>query len=364
MQDEDRTKPMTHRERVLTAFHHREPDRVPLDYMANAEIHAALHAHFGLAEDESCALSERLGVDFRGVYVGYTGQPLHEAPPGYQVDERGARMRWVEHAAGGYWDFCDFPLAGTITVDQAKAWPFPHPDDYDYGTLPSRCEAVQGYAIVLGGAGVGCILNNLGSIRGMDGVLCDVLTEEPAGMMLIDRFNELQLEVARRALSAAGKLADVFCVGEDLGTQRGPIVNPETFRRIIKPRMQRFIDEAKKYGLLVMMHSCGSSSWAFDELAGMGVDIIDTLQPEAAGMGPAYLKRVFGKKLSFHGAISTTGALSFGGVQDVRDEVRRVLDVMMPGGGYALAPSHAIQSNSPVENVLALYETAREYGVY
>jgi uroporphyrinogen decarboxylase len=136
------------------------------------------------------------------------------------------------------------------------------------------------------------------------------------------------------------------------------------FTSVIRPRTQRFIDEAKKHGLPVMMHTCGSSSWAFDELAEMGVDIIDTLQPEPANMDPAYLKQQFGHKLAFHGAISTTCALSFGTVDDVRDEAKRVLDIMMPGGGYALAPSHAIQSNSPVENVLALYETAREYGVY
>jgi uroporphyrinogen decarboxylase len=356
--------PTTRAQRVLTAFGRREPDRVPIGYYANAEIDEALKRHFGLGKDQSEELADRLGVDFRGVYVGYTGPPLHDVPEGYHVDERGARMRWVEHGAGGYWDFCDFPLAGTLSMDQARSWPFPDPDDYNYDDLLPRCEACADYALVLGGAGVACILNNLGSIRGMDGVLCDVVTEDPAGMLLLDRFNQLQLEVARRALAIAGDRVDLFCVGEDLGTQRGPIVNPETFRKVIKPRLQRFIDEAKKYDLPVMMHSCGSSSWAFDELADMGVDIMDTLQPEAADMDPAYLKQRFGPTLSFHGAISTTGALSFGTVQDVRDDVHRVLDIMMPGGGYALAPTHMIQSNSPLENVLAMYETALEYGVY
>ncbi len=355
---------MTPRERVLTAFAHREPDRTPVDYCANLEIDEAMKDHFGLEHDDGEGLARQLGVDFRGTYVGYDGPALHEAPPDRRVGECGERTRWVELPVGGYWDFCDHPLAGTLTMDQAKTWPLPSPDDYDYGELEARCDACGDHAIVLGGAGVSCILNSIGSFRTMEGILCDVTTQDPAGMCLVDRFHEMQFEVARRVLAAVGGRGDLFCIGEDLGTQDGPIINPKVFTSVIRPRTQRFIDEAKKYGLPVMMHSCGSSSWVFDELAEMGVDIIDTLQPEPANMDPAYLKKAFGHKLSFHGAISTTCALSFGTVDDVRDEVKRVLEVMMPGGGYALAPSHAIQSNSPIENVLALYETAHEYGVY
>ena len=355
---------MTPRERVLTAFRRREPDRVPGDYHANKEIDEALKAHFGLLPRDSEGLAQALRLDFRYEYAAYTGPPLHSPIPGRRIDEWGVRTRWVEHVAGGYWDFCDFPLQGQITVDQVDAWPLPSPDDYDYDGLATRIHTHGDYAVVLGGAGVSCLLNTVGFLRGMDGVLCDVTTLDPAGMRLIERFHEIQLEVARRSLQAAGAHADLFFIGEDLGTQSGPIIHPETFTRVIRPRTQRFIDEAKRYGLPVMMHSCGSSSWAFDELAEMGVDIVDTLQPEAAGMSPAYLKRAFGQKLSFHGMISTAGALSFGTPEEVREEVRRTLDIMMPGGGYALAPTHAIQSNSPVENVLALYECLAEHGVY
>ena len=355
---------MTSRDRVLTAFQHREPDRVPLDYSANAEIDHALKRHYGLAPDASIPLAERLGVDFRGCYAPYVGPALHHAPEGIHVDEWGSRMRWVEHAAGGYWDFFEFPLAGTITAEDVDRWPMPSPDDYDYEAPKAYCESCGDYAIVLGGAGVACIINRIGQLRGMADALCDVTTQDPAGMRLVDRLHEIDFEIARRALAAAGDKADIFLVGEDLGTQQGPIIAPETFRKVLKPRAQRFIDEAKKYDLLVMFHSCGSSSWAFDELADMGVDIVDTLQPETHKMAPAYLKRTFGDRLSFHGMMSTAGSLSFGTVQDVRDEVKRLLDTMMPGGGFALAPTHMIQSNSPVENVVAMYEAAHEFGVY
>ncbi|MDQ1256345.1 MAG: uroporphyrinogen decarboxylase [Candidatus Hydrogenedentes bacterium] len=355
---------MNARERVMTAFRHREPDRVPVDYLANSEIDRAVKAHFGLEPGDSEGLCKAFGVDFRGCYCGYTGPKLHEAPEGMQVNEWGVHTRWIEHSAGGYWDFCHFPLAGSITVDDVNRFAMPSPDDYDYESMRAYCDAHEDYPIVLGGAGVGCIINRCGQVRGMMDTLCDVTTGDPAGMRLVDRINDTDLETLRRALDSVGNRVQIFCMGEDLGTQKGPIVAPDTFRNVLKPRAQRFIDLAKKYDLLVMFHTCGSSSWAFDELADMGVDIIDTLQPETANMEPAFLKKTFGHKLCFHVMVSTAGVLAFGSAQDVRDEVRRLLDIMMPGGGFALSPTHLIQSNSPVENVVALYETAREFGAY
>jgi uroporphyrinogen decarboxylase len=96
----------------------------------------------------------------------------------------------------------------------------------------------------------------------------------------------------------------------------------------------------------------------------MGIDVVDTLQPEALNMAPAYLKETYGDRLAFHGCISTAGPMAYGTVEDVVRDVRETLEIMKPGGGYALSPTHAIQDNSPTENVVAVYEAAREYGVY
>ena len=136
------------------------------------------------------------------------------------------------------------------------------------------------------------------------------------------------------------------------------------FRSAIRPRMQRFVDTATAFGIPVMVHSCGSSSWAFEDFIEMGIQAVDTLQPEAAAMAPSYLKERFGGRLSFHGMISTAGPLAYGSADDVAANVRETLALMMPGGGYALAPTHQIQDNSPTENVLAMYQAAKEYGCY
>ncbi len=113
-----------------------------------------------------------------------------------------------------------------------------------------------------------------------------------------------------------------------------------------------------------MVHSCGSSSWAYEDFIEMGIHVVDTLQPEAKDMAPAYLKARFGGRLAFHGCISTAGPVAYGTVDDVRQYCRETLETMMPGGGYCFAPTHSLQDNSPTENVVAMYETAHAFGRY
>jgi uroporphyrinogen decarboxylase len=356
-------KKMTSKECVLTAFAHQEPDRVPVNYVANLEIDVGLKRHFGLARDDREGLLRALGVDLRSVRVPYVGPKLHKDPPGVVVDEWGIHRRWVEHGTGGYWDYCDWPLRDA-TLAQVAAWPVPSPDDYDYSHVTDLCRAYQTFCIAAGGAGLGDIINSTGMVRTMAQVLVDLITDDPVGLTLIDRKIAVQLEVTGRTLEAAQGRVDLLWIGEDLGTQRGPVISPALFRKHIRPRLQKFVDLAKHWGIPVMIHSCGSSSWAFDDFIEMGIDAVDTLQPEAKDMEPAYLKECYGDRLAFHGMISTAGPVAYGSVQDVVDNVRETLEIMMPGGGYVLAPTHALQSNSPIENVVATYEAAREFGVY
>ena len=192
----------------------------------------------------------------------------------------------------------------------------------------------------------------------------DLITDNPAGLLLADRRMGIQLEITHRILEAAKGMADFISLGEDLGTQIGPMISMKIFRKHIRSRYQKFCDLAKAYDVFVMMHSCGSSSWAYEDFIEMGIHVVDTLQPEARDMSPAYLKKTFGGRLAFHGCISTAGPVSFGSVQDITDYCRETLDIMMPGGGYCFAPTHALQDNSPTENVVAMYETAHKYGRY
>jgi uroporphyrinogen decarboxylase len=355
---------MTSKERVLCALARAEPDRVPVDYVANPGIDARLKAHFALDAEDDEGLRCMLGVDFRGYGPPYVGPRLHAEVPDRKVcPEYGIRTRWVEHGEGGYWDFCDFSLRDA-TEEEVAAWPMPSPDDYDYDAVLGWCKAHESYALHAGGAGTGEILNSSGMIFGVERVMMGVLTEDPAWLRWVDRRAAIMLEVTRRTLEAGKGRYDFMWMGEDLGSQKAPLISLESYRRLIRPRHQEFIDLAKSYDLPVMVHTCGSSSWAYPDFIEMGVDAVDTLQPEAVNMSPAYLKKEFGDRLAFHGCISTAGKVSFGTPEEVRQNCREVLEVMMPGGGYCFAPTHALQDNSPTENVLAMYETARELGRY
>jgi uroporphyrinogen decarboxylase len=355
---------MTSKERVQIAFAHETPDRVPIDYLANPGIDARLKQHYGLRLDDDEGLRKRLGVDFFEVIPTYTGPPLHAEIPGRRVDPLwGIRTRWVEHTSGGYWDYCDFPLRDA-DMERVEAWPMPSPDHFDYTAIPRQCREHSGYALLLGNPGAGDMINSAGMIRTMDQVLMDLATDDPVCLRYIDRKNTVQLAVLERALDAAKGAIDMLWLGEDLGTQRGPMVSIDLFRRHIRPRHQRFVDLARSYGIPVMMHSCGSSSWAYEDFLAMGITVIDTLQPEAKDMSPEYLKLRYGARLSFHGCMSTAGPVANGTVEETMDATRSLLEIMMPGGGYAFSPTHMLQDNSPTANVVSMYDTVHRYGRY
>ena len=356
---------MNSKERVLSAFANQESDRVPINYSANAGIDQRLKEHFGLKPDDDEALRQALDVDFRVVTAPYRGPTLHKDIPdrGIKVDNWGIHRRWVEHETGGYWDYCDFPLRDADPETIAN-WAMVSPDDFDYAAIPAMCELHKDHAVFVGGASEADVINKGGMLRGTEQSLVDLITNDPAGMLLTRRRTNIQIEILRRTLDAADGAIDFLWMGEDLGTQIAPLISLELYRKTIRPIHQQFVDLAKSFDIPVMIHSCGSSSWVYEDFIDMGITVVDTLQPEAKDMAPEYLKNTFGGRLAFHGCISTAGPVATGTVQETIDYCRRTLEIMMPGGGYCFAPTHQLQDNSPTENIVAMYETAREFGTY
>lgn len=356
---------MNSKERVLIALSTREPDRVPINYFANPGIDRRLKDHFKLKPDDHEGLQKALHVDFRGIWALYKGKKLHPdiSEKGILVDDWGIRRRWIENEFGGYCDYCDFPLKDASEEMVAK-WPMPSPDDFDYSEIAAECSRNEEYAVYAGNAGIGDIINGNGMLRGMEQTLIDLITDDAAGLLLAKRRTEINLEIIRRTLEAAKGGVDILWMGEDLGTQIAPMISMETYRKHIKPLHQKFIDLAKSHDIPVIMHTCGSSSWVYEDFIKMGITAVDTLQPEACNMAPEYLKKKFGGRLAFHGCISTAGPVAMGTVQETVEYCRRTLEIMMPGGGYCFSPTHCLQDNSPTENVIAMYETAIKYGAY
>lgn len=355
---------MSAKERVNAAVRHEEADRVPIDYLANAGIDARLKHHYGISLDDDEALREQLQVDMRELQIPYVGPVLHPALPQRAVDPAwGIVSRWIEHESGGYWDYCDFPLKH-LDEELAETWPMPDPCNYDYSTIDRQIASWQEKSIWIGNPGLGDILNTTGMLCGMEQVYLSLALEDPNWLQLVDRRLAIQLEVTRRVLERADGAVDLMWLGEDLGSQTGALISMDHYRRVLKPRHKRFVDLARAYDIPVMMHSCGSSSWVFDEFIDLGIQVIDTLQPEAAGMDPKYLKQRYGSSLAFHGGFSTAGKVVDGTTREVLEELEQLLSCMMPGGGYLFSPTHMLQDNSALENVIAVYEALPALGAY
>ena len=344
---------MTPKERVLAAINHQQPDRVPIQTYLTPEIEAQLAGHLGSAD-----ILAALGVDFRGVGPRFTGveRPVPEGCA--SVDEWGTGYIMKEYPGGTYPEPFHQPLAHLASLDDVNAYHWPRIDDYDFSGLRARCEAVSDYAVCLGGAGMPDIVNGVGRGRGMEQVLLDIMTQDEVGVAVIDRRCDFYYDYCRRALETAGDLIDILCLGEDCGNQLGPMFDPVVFDRFFRPRLQRFYDLGHAFGCKVMMHSCGSTRRLMPRFIEMGLDVLDAVQPEPAGMNPDEVKREFGDKLAFCGMISTQHTLPHGTEAECRAEARHRIDVIGKGGGYIFSPAHCIQPDTPIENVLAIYEEA------
>ena len=356
---------MSAKERVRRTFEFEKTDRVTIGFETNPNIYRKLCRALGLPETDIEPLYRALGVDYRPISAPYVGKELFQAPPDRRVDPlEGCVMRWVEHSTGGYWDFVDFPLQ-EASDEMFDRFPVPDPDDFDYAAARELARSYGGeLALYAGNPGIPDILNSNGRIMGMEDVLCHLALGDEAALRFIGRRAAFQLGMMERLLETCKGLLDFVWLGEDLGTQIAPMISPELYRTRIRPIHQQFVDLAKSYGLPVIMHSCGSSSWAFEDFIQMGIRGVDTLQPEAVNMSPSFLAAHFGGRLNFRGCISTAGPLAYGTAAETEQVCRETLEIMMPVRGYHFAPTHAIQDNTPVENVIAMYNAAHRCGRY
>ncbi|HPO52742.1 MAG TPA: uroporphyrinogen decarboxylase family protein, partial [bacterium] len=152
---------------------------------------------------------------------------------------------------------------------------------------------------------------------------------------------------------------DVLLLGDDFGTQTGPLIGLESFREFFKRPLREMIELCHKYNIRTMLHSCGSVKIFIPDLIEIGLDILNPVQHTAFEMDLRDLKREFGKDICFHGAIDVQKVLPFGSKKDIENEVKTCIEILGANGGYICAPSHNLQSDVPVENIIYMYEYAR-----
>ncbi len=350
---------MTGKERVLAALNHATVDRVPVDLWALPPVTDRLRAYFGVEDDE--AVRQALGVDLRSVWPGYIGPPLPTFADGSWVDWWGIRKRMV----GPFEEIVEAPLADASTVADVEAHPWPDPDWFDYDGLRPVCKALSEYALVVRDPGpyATCVLRMAMFLRGMEQFMIDLVRNPELAQAILTRVEKFYLEFDRRIFEVVGDLTDIYFIADDVGLQNGLMISPRMFRQFIRPSLQRFIAQAKEHGQKIMYHTCGAVRALIPDFIAIGVDILNPVQTSAVGMSPAELKRDFGDALCFHGGLDVQTVLSQGTPAQVRAEVVRLCQILGKGGGFILAPTNNIMPETPIENIVTLYEAAQEVGV-
>jgi uroporphyrinogen decarboxylase len=348
-------------QRVETALAHREPDRVPFDFWAVPEIWERLRAGLGVAEDE--AVLRLLGIDCRMVTTEYVGTRARELPDGTFVDAWGTHRRRVSNPFGTYDEYASHPLAEAETAADVLAWDWPGPDDWDVSGVYEQCQRLSSEVRYHLRYEVGGIFEWSWALRGFERFLLDLVEKPEVAGAIMDHFTDLYIANTLRVVEAAGGLLDMVYTYDDVGMQSGLLLSPRMWRKYILPRHQRLNAAIRSAGhpVKIMYHSCG----AVYRLIGpfideMGIDVLNPLQPRAAGMDASRIKAEFGQRLSFHGGVDIQQTLPHGTPEEVRAEVLERCRILGRGGGYICTSAHYLQADTPLENIVAMYTTPRE----
>jgi uroporphyrinogen decarboxylase len=384
--DKMNRQPMTRRERVLAALEHREPDRVPMHMTITVEAYENLKQHMGLAIDEEPNVGRWTGVpihpevaDAFGLDIIRLPNPLDKAqnrpeltdPEAAFIDEWHCQWYKIPRPDGGfYYEIMDPPLADA-TVEDLDNFPWPEPEGVAEGAVGQFRQVRETTDLAIMTKIGGAVFELATYMRGMQQWYTDLVLNPAFATRLMAKIAEIQAQRDINALQAVGQYIDILRLsGEDMGTQERPLISLQMFRDLVQPHLKKVWSTAKEHLLAqnprgkIMLHSCGSVRPFIEDWIAMGLDVLDPIQVSAKGMDTAELKAQFGDRLVFHGAIDTQHVLPFGTPEDVREEVRRRIGDLAPGGGYILAPVHNVQADVPPENLIAMRDAVEAFGTY
>ncbi|MBN1122680.1 MAG: hypothetical protein JXJ17_16500 [Anaerolineae bacterium] len=383
---------MDSRERLLTTLDHREPDRIPFD-MGSTQIsgihvvaYRNLREALGLTPVEitlcdtiqQLALPDgdvinKLGIDVRGLF------PLNSH--NWQIRVEDAGDCWEYHDEWGityqrfkpdglYFSIVKVPLSGPdVSVGDIEKHDWPDMAD------PKRIEGLRDKAEEYRAAGYGVVIKDpfaglfefAQRVVGMENCLIMMASNKQVIGVVFDKLKELKLAFWEMALPELGDVVDVIMHADDYGTQQSQLISPRMFRDQLKPRWKEILDRVGELAPQAkrMFHSCGNVRPLLPDFIEIGVEIINPVHIRAAQMDPVELKREFGSDLVFWGGgVDTQGVLPGGSPQQVKDDVRRNIEALAPGGGYVFNTVHNIQADVPPENIIAMWEAWQEYGWY
>jgi len=346
---------MNARERVLTALDHREADRVPVAFDAPVELAGRLREHFGVEDNPS--LYRAMGID--GFNIGGEAYvfPEYTGPNPYNLEYVNYFNFW---GVDGHQK--DLPLAKIESVAQLDEYLWPQADWFSFDHMKEKCREIKELGLPPVGGEGGCGLQHCINMRGYDQALMDPYTNPDLAHAYLERMGDFFVEWNERWISAGD--FDIFRSGDEIGSNISTHCNPDVWREFYKPQLKRIFAVAKKHGLKIWFHCCGCCRPLIEDLIEIGVDLWDPISEYVAGNNHVELKREFGDRLSFVGGVDVKNVVMEGTPAEVREEVRKRIDILAPGGGYIVGGSHGLFEDCPFDNVLAMYDEAVKYGVY
>jgi uroporphyrinogen decarboxylase len=357
---------MDSRERVFLTLNHEESDRVPFDFWASDGAWKVIEQGSGLHRNE---FLDKYDVDFR--YVdgpAYIGPVL--AP---NTDIWGVKRRVVDvptpYGKETYSEVDVSPLASAASADEVddfKGWP--SADSYDYSVVKAQARAVRdsGRIVVF----MGDRLNRIAQLkpamylRGVEQILVDMAVNPDIARAVFGRMKTFYTEYLQRILDAADGLIDIVLTGDDFGQQGGPLVSRDMWDDFIAEGFACYMRVINAYGARSMHHTCGDVRLLVGRMRKLGLNILQSLQPEAMGDFFPELKLKYGREMCFQGGISIQQTMPKGSLADVAAEVKERVKLLGVGGGYFLCTAHNVQADCPYRNITALLDAYRTEGRY
>ncbi len=347
---------MTPRQRWLALLHRERADRIPTDYQATPEVTSRLLSELNCADVE--ALYQKLRIDARRFVEPRWKLPHYPGDP--DADMWGVRYRRVDYGTGQYEEPVFHPLAAAESVDDVHAHRWPSTDDFDYEVITETLSADDGTRPVHAGHYEPFLI--YGYMRGLQRAFEDLLLRPAIADAILGHLLDFYWEHHRRIFQAGGGRIDTTWVAEDLGSQYGPLMSLETYRRFLLPGQTKMAELARSYGVHVMYHTDGAAAIFLPDLVDkVGIEVLNPIQWRCPGMECERLVAQFGDRLVFHGAIDNQQTLAFGSPADVEAEVLACAEAFADAR-WICAPCHNIQPITPTENIVALYHTIDQIG--
>ena len=383
---------MNSRERIIAAINHQETDKVPFDLAGSTWTGITNGAYQKLR----LFLGKDTGLPDWSDVVQQIVIPSDDILDMLEVDTRGlfplTSHNWDVYDkltdSGDHWEYLDewgfthhFPrenghwftlvrhpmenVLPEITEINSYKWPDPSDRERIKGLKEKALRfRDQGKLVMLKGLCAG-IFEMQQRFRGMTNALVDPFLYPEFSDCLIGKLADLKIEFWRMALEDLGDIVDVIAEADDYGTQESQLVDPDHFRQYYKPHISRIISAMKEAApsAKIMFHSCGNVRPLIPDFIEMGIEILNPVHINAAGMEPCQLKKDFGPDIVFWGGgVDTQKILARGTTIDVKDDVRKNIDALAPGGGFVFAAVHNIQSEVPPQNIIAMVESIKKYG--